>query len=270
MGVRYIMETINPRRKVIFSTCTGIKSDRSVRLFTILTIFLILMVPVADAAEYAASPPVNRDNVPGILFNGEVFTGIQPVPVWLDLILVVFPALTAVPVESFMPLTFLSILRFREINPDNILKNQKRLGIYNYIKENPGMYFREISRNTGLRKGTAEYHLKMMESEGLIKSCTGKGRLHYFINNPTYSGQEMELISVLRDDSLRAIVTEIYRHPEINNTKIAEITGYSESTTSKHLGFIREVGIIEAYPRGGFTMYHMAAGYGSLLEKYIR
>lgn len=62
--------------------------------------------------------------------------------------------------------------------------------MYNFIKENPGVYFRELVARVKINKGTAEYNLKVLELIGLITSLQNKRYKRYFINNSTFSYRE--------------------------------------------------------------------------------
>ena len=154
-------------------------------------------------------------------------------------------------------------------NLKDIYENQVRFEIYKIIKENPGIYFNEIIRKGALKKGTVEYHLKIMESGRVISSICENGRHHYVIGDSSYSKDEKELFLILQNGNLKKIITEIYKNPEIYNKKIAENTGCSESTTSKHLGYLREKGIVESQTRGWFTMYNIGDDFYNLIEKHV-
>ena len=186
----------------------------------------------------------------------------------LDSILVFFPDF-AFKSKFFIPFIKFPFLIFIAVDRKKILENKRRFEIYTLIKENPGMYFSEISRETNFKKGTVEYHLKMMESGGIIKPFSENGKLYYFIKNSQYSKEEKQLILILRDETLKKVIMEIYKNPKNNNKKIAETIGYSESTASKHLKFLKNHGIIESRTQGWYTMYDISDEFHDLLEKYI-
>ncbi|ADN36355.1 conserved hypothetical protein [Methanolacinia petrolearia DSM 11571] len=171
--------------------------------------------------------------------------------------------------RNFMGFNIFPSIIFGSVTRKNILENQIRFEIYKLIDENPGIYFSEILRDGDLKKGTLEYHLKIMESEGTVCSVCESGKHHYFIGDSSYSNEEKELFLIMRDGTLKRIITEVYKNPRINNKKIAENTGYSESTTSKHLGFLKGKGVIESQTKGWFTMYNISDDFYNLFEKHI-
>ncbi|MBP2133945.1 DNA-binding MarR family transcriptional regulator [Methanomicrobium sp. W14] len=169
----------------------------------------------------------------------------------------------------FFPFVVFPCLRVKNTGWKNIPDNDKRTDVYNYIKENPGIYFSEIYRVSGLNKGTVEYHLKVLESEGLINTLSANGRLHYFASNSSYSKDEKNLILILKNGILRSILEVIYRNPGINNKGIAEDLGYSESTVSRHLNCLKDCGIVRPHTSGWFVMYDIDDEYHERIKQFF-
>ena len=75
---------------------------------------------------------------------------------------------------------FLSSLFFASSNPcvnvaetpAPVLTNSTRIGIYEFIKDNPGIQFRGVSSQLGLSIGLAQFHLGVLTKAGPSPSFT--------------------------------------------------------------------------------------------------
>jgi len=96
-------------------------------------------------------------------------------------------------------------LNFRE----QILKNEKRHNIYNFILRNPGLHLRELSRNLKIPIATLNYHLRYLEKQGLIeKKSTGRFSRYYTVNQ--ISKIDKKILGVLRRKLPRDIILYVF------------------------------------------------------------
>ena len=58
----------------------------------------------------------------------------------------------------------------------NVLENEFRAAIFNYIKEHPETYPHEIIRETSISRGTVLYHLDILLYAGIV-TCLKEGNL---------------------------------------------------------------------------------------------
>lgn len=202
---------------------------------------------------------------PGTPIAGEPVQEIEPIPPWLFLLLCVFPQLTAAPIETLLPLKAVGYLGYKRICRENALDNPQRRKILRFVKRNPGLHFREILRRVPLTRGTLDYHMKTMESVGLLKTISGRGRIHYFVADAPYSAEEETLIIALRNESLRRIITEIYLNQGACNEEIAEDVGLSGATVYEHIRYLEDLGVVIAERDGRCVRYTLAENYSRIL-----
>jgi len=225
----------------------------------------VLLVSVADATEYTVRPSRNVGKEPGMSVSGEKVQEIDPIPFWLFLLVSIFPQLTAAPIETLIPLKAAGYLGYKRICKENALESPQRRKILRFVKRNPGLHFREISRRVPLTRGTLDYHMKTMESVGLLKTVSGRGRIHYFVADAPYPAEEETLIIALRNESLRRIITGIYLNQGACNEEIAEDVGLSGATVREHVRYLEDLGVVIAERDGRYVRYTLAKNYSRIL-----
>ncbi|WAI01402.1 winged helix-turn-helix transcriptional regulator [Methanogenium organophilum] len=235
----------------------------------IIIIFLLFFVTIADATEYTITPSRNVGKPPGTSFDGEIVRELQPIPVWFAVLLTIFPQLAVINLESFIVFKSSVYICYVKIKQARSRSREKKEAIYDLIKMNPGMHFRELQRKTGLKKGTFEYHIKNMEHEGQVKAVQNNRKVHYFINNSTYSPEEMKIISVMNNESLKNILLEASTKPLITNKEIAENLELSKSSVSEKLNYLNDIGILNAKKEGWYTFYEISKEYDDAIPNYI-
>ncbi len=235
----------------------------------IIIIFLLFFVTIADATEYTITPSRNVGKPPGTSFDGEVVHELQPIPVWFAILLTIFPQMAVLNLESIIIFKSSVYIGYIKIKHARLRSREKKEAIYTLIKMNPGMHFRELQRKSGLKKGTFEYHMKNMEHAGLVKSVKDKGKVHYFVNNSTYSPEEIKLYSVMHNESLKNILLEACTKPLITNKEIADDLGLSKSSVSEKLNYLNDIGILNAKKEGWYTFYEISKEYDDAIPNYI-
>jgi DNA-binding transcriptional ArsR family regulator len=82
---------------------------------------------------------------------------------------------------------------------EGIIKLKTRKLIYNYILQNPGLHFRELSRELNIPKSTLEYHLSYLKKLEFIKAKSN-GRYNRYYVTKKVGRKEKELINILRQE----------------------------------------------------------------------
>ncbi len=257
-----------PHKELTTLTCTSTtRQTKMVSFLIIFIFFLIYLVPIANATDYTVRPSISKE--PGVPVYGEKVQEIDPISYWLYLLLLVFPQLTAMPLETLISIKLLPYLGYKKIVRKNILDNPARLKIYNFIKENPGVYFREIIKRTEIKKGTVEYHLGMMKAEYMIESYKTNAKDRYFLNHSSYKKEDQIVIAALKSDAHRRIILEILNNQSINHKTLAEKIGVSGPTITQHIKHLKEKGIVKAETKGWYTTYSIDSNYFDLLQRHI-
>jgi DNA-binding MarR family transcriptional regulator len=180
-------------------------------------------------------------NVP--LDNPAVTTGIAATS-----LLVLF----AIANKHYMWISGLGALPlYSRITNGQVLKQDTRKSIYDYITSNPGVNFSSIMKVLKLKNGVTSYHLSMLEREGYIKS-KNEGLYKRFYANGA-STQEIPL-SQLR----RSIVTTIVDNPGISQTDIALKLGLSNQVVNYHVGILKKANLIKIVKDGYRTKCYIS------------
>ena len=119
----------------------------------------------------------------------------------------------------------------------------RNLQLIEIIEKNPGIKFREIMRETGMKNGVLSYYTRKLEKIGVVKVERGPRQTRFFPLGITC--EESVLIKNLRQYTPRQILLSILDEKEITFNKIVEKVKKSPSTVSIYLSQLIENNIIE-------------------------
>ena len=139
---------------------------------------------------------------------------------------------------------------------ESALQLDVRKRIYNTIKRNPGLHFRELQRRVGIATGALQYHLDYLIKKHLLKAEKETKFIRYYLIRQDF--QDTGLMSLLRQDSMRKILVFLTQKRFATNQSVSAGIGLSPSTTSWHLDKLSESGIVEKSKRGRKTYYKVA------------
>src|SRR5574340_643882 len=105
--------------------------------------------------------------------------------------------------------------------------------IISVIEKNPGIKFREIMRETGLKNGVLSYHAKRLEENGSVKIERSVGETRFYPLCVTE--QESILIKNLRQDTPRRIIVSLIDGQSLTFNEIVNKVHKSPSTASVFL-----------------------------------
>ena len=140
-------------------------------------------------------------------------------------------------------------------NLEEALKLDVRKKMYNIIKRNPGLHFREIQRRVGIATGATQYHLDYLVKKHLLKTERETKFLRYYLVRQSF--EETGLMSLLRQESMRRIIVFLMQRRFANNNSISDFVGLSPSTTSWHLEKLSGEGVVAKSKRGRKTYYKL-------------
>ena len=105
--------------------------------------------------------------------------------------------------------------------------------IYSTISKNPGLHFREVQRRTDIATGALQYHIDYLQKKHLVMTeKDGKFSRFYAVRGEDV---DTELMSLLRQDSVRKIVLFLMKRRRATLPQISKDVGLSASTTSFHM-----------------------------------
>jgi predicted transcriptional regulator len=114
--------------------------------------------------------------------------------------------------------------------------------IINVVEKNPGIKFREIMRETGLKNGVLSYHVRKLEENGSVKIDRKSGETRFYPLCVT--DEESNLITSLRRDTQRYILLSLLDARSLSFNKIVHKVRKSPSTVSTFLGKLVEDNIV--------------------------
>ncbi|MCR4335493.1 MAG: winged helix-turn-helix transcriptional regulator [archaeon] len=138
---------------------------------------------------------------------------------------------------------------------EQALKLDVRKKIYNTIKKNPGLHFREIQRRVGIATGALQYHLDYLVKKHLVKTERETKFLRYYSVRQEF--EETSLMALLRQDSMRKIIVFLMQRRFANNQTISKQVNLSPSTTSWHLEKLVESSVVAKDRRGRKTYFKL-------------
>lgn len=263
----FMVRVCHPRDHIPL-VLSAINFRRVLQLTLLFFFLLMLLTPAVSATEYTARPSLNIGKVPGASVAGEEVKEIQPIPAWLAIVFLLFPHMTALPMEFLISLKGISYLGFKQINKKNTLNNLNRRLLYEYIGDNPGVYFREIERNCNLNRGTIEYHLRVMELLKIVTTNKSNNKKRYFTEN-SLSPEDITVISVIKNETKMKILSTIFFNLSASNKEISEKTLLSPSTVSRHLRDLKNNGLIVGKIDGRIIKYNISDNYYDTIFQYL-
>ncbi len=149
---------------------------------------------------------------------------------------------------------------------DDAIKLDSREKIFSIIGENPGLHFREVQRRAEIATGALQYHLDYLKKKHLIREeKVGKFSRFYSIRAPEINTQ---LMSLLRQESVRAIVLFLMKRRRATLPQIAKEITLSVSTTGFHLQKLLESQVV-LEKKYGRKNYYFLANKDAVLEMFV-
>ncbi|WP_221057196.1 winged helix-turn-helix transcriptional regulator [Methanoculleus chikugoensis] len=248
---------------------TSISTLRSGELLRLLSLTfllsMLLLVSVGSAAEYTILPSNNIGREPGTPLAGETVQEIDPIPLWLFLLLCIVPQLATAPIETLLPLKAVGYLGYKRISRKNVLDSPRRLEILSFIKANPGLHFRKLLKEMSLTRGTLGYHLERLQSAGLLRAVKRRGRIHYFAAGSPYSAEKETLIITMNNDARQGIITQIFLNGGAHTEELAEESSLSKATVYTHVKYLERQGIVTSEREGRYVRYTLIDNYARML-----
>ncbi|OPY30609.1 MAG: MarR family protein [Methanocella sp. PtaU1.Bin125] len=165
-------------------------------------------------------------------------------------------------------LTLLKLLPFVLGKIEDLLKNQNRNAILNYIYANPGTTIARISEEQQIERGMVKYHLYKLETEGKIVLRRMGKYSRLFRNSGTYGDDEQKVIAHLQNRNSRSILILILEQPGITNQELTERLGVEKSAVHWHMEKFISDGLVRFEPYGKYKRYFVIENASIMLQKH--
>jgi len=143
---------------------------------------------------------------------------------------------------------------------EKIFEVKARKDIYNFIKKNPGVHFRKISRSLNVPPSTLSYHLSYLIKRELLTKESKNSYLRFYVSQKI-GKNDKKLFNILREEVPRNIVLYLFLYVESSKKEMVEFAerwknhpskiGYHlnkhRTTLEFHLKKLLEEGIIESF-----------------------
>lgn len=154
---------------------------------------------------------------------------------------------SVIDVPEDAPPVLVVLLGYSKFSDSDPLDHEARQKLYGAVAESPGTYVAEVAETTGISVSTARYHLRILESEHLIRTekVRGKRRL--------YRGRtgDSDVAAALNDGATAAVVEAVDRHEPVSISQLAEVLERTRSTVTYHVKRLDEAGVLIRERDGG-------------------
>jgi predicted transcriptional regulator len=147
------------------------------------------------------------------------------------------------------------------------LGNEIRLRILEYIKKNPGVRFVNIVRETSINRGTALYHLGVLEHFDMITRFKSGSYTLYFQNSGMYSNREKVVSLALQEPTQRRIIEFLFKNEGATRGDIAKALDLSGSTITWHAAILKKYAIVQAEKDGAKKKHYLDRETLPILER---
>ncbi len=208
----------------------------------VLALFALLPATVAAQGGLPSAPSVGDPG--GFLTDMDLGTGLM---IGAGL------ALAAVVASLF----FVGGAKF--VNAENILENDARRSIFEYISVHPGVHLRAAATALELSTTNVLWHLRKLEQANLVTSKKFEG---YKVFYPVEGGVETKRIalasSVLRNPNAAGILEYVAAHPSAHQREIARALGVNHGTIRWHLRKLEDAELVSPLKKEHTTHYYVA------------
>lgn len=141
--------------------------------------------------------------------------------------------------------------------------SETRKRILEYIQKNPGITFRKLAEELNLGIGNLQYHLNVLEKNGLIKSKKVGGKRHIF---PAEFEKEYEaLLRVISNKTQRKILLLLATGSK-TQTEIAKELNLTQATINYHMKILNENNIVERERDGKNVVYTLKYDISTIIR----
>lgn len=152
-----------------------------------------------------------------------------------------------------------------------VYQNENRSQIVKFLAENPGSRLYDIIKALNMNIGTARYHLMILSlNHALVPYQEGAGQIRYFTNNGSHTGEEMKIISLLKREPTRKLLSALAGHAGMTNTNISAASGLPCSDVTRYLKELTSKGVVIKEPQGRDKyQYRIAPGLADCVAENI-
>lgn len=126
-----------------------------------------------------------------------------------------------------------------------IRNSQRNIQLVSIISKNPGIKFREIMRETGMKNGVLSHYLGKLEKSGSVQVQRESRQTRFYPLHVTLD--ESKIIKALRRTTPRDIIYSLMLSENLEFNEIVKKISKAPSTVSLYLSQLVEDGIIKIH-----------------------
>jgi len=235
------------------------------KLFFIAVLILLLSLPVVSAQDYVVRSGYDSPLSPAAEARAPVPVPFYALPLWIMLaqMVVILP-------ELLLAVKLWGIFGIRRVSGSNVLDQNVRARIYEYIRLNPGIHLRGLSADMHIKLGTLRYHLNILRLNHKIAISEDNASVRFYENSGTYSADEQQIHKHLRNETTKKILSVLLERPMVTRQVIADAVGVSGPSVSWHMKRLEEDNLIAPRREGRMTAYEIPAPVVGYLSRYLR
>lgn len=154
------------------------------------------------------------------------------------------------------------------IDRNNVLESPIRKEMFEYVKSNPGVYLREISRTLDINPTNTTWHLRKLTEAELVRCQMANGlKLYYPVEGGVKTKQTALANSILRNDNAKTIVAYLLAHPGTHQREIARALGVNHGTVRWHLKKLVLSDLVNEHREGSAYKYYISTAGMDFLSK---
>ncbi|MHA1385103.1 MAG: hypothetical protein ACTSR3_15245 [Candidatus Helarchaeota archaeon] len=154
-----------------------------------------------------------------------------------------------------------------KLTKNDVMKNNTRLKIFNYITQNPGAHLNEIMKKCNTKPHATRWHLSILKDFNFIRTRKFSNFLLFY---PAQFEEELEKpIIISKRDKLQKIVSFIEMNPNKNISEMARELDIAYSTLQNDLRQIEKTGLINKLHMGTKIHYSLNYELYNKLKNYL-
>lgn len=149
-----------------------------------------------------------------------------------------FPYSTFGIIGAIIALVVIVTFSYTRLKRRSILDNLNRKNIFEHIKANPGIHFKQLLRDLNFQPGAMSYHLNVLEKGEFIKSIQDSNYRRFYLYG-TASDFKIALTTI----QLR-ILSVVNERPGISQSNISKTIGRNRMVVNYHIKILTDAGVL--------------------------
>lgn len=139
---------------------------------------------------------------------------------------------------------------------DDALAQATRRRVFDHVAAHPGTHMRELQRQLAMSAGTLEYHLRVLEREGLLATRRQGRYVRYYVAAQV-GRREKDVLGLLRQEVPRRACAQLLMEPGQSHGELLRHFRIAPSTLTFHMKKLVEGGLVEARREGREVRYRV-------------